>query len=224
MRKNLGLSWIASAILFFGTTTASGLTLWTELNFANSSFANPGVLTAGDVIVVDTRASNPDQDIFKTMFVSLVYDASELQYVGAELFDILVEDSCPGFCTPARLGPIVGGGQLEKPNDPASLGTGTEAWVNGFVHTNIDGASGLGGEVATRMTLQVLSNLTSVTIAMALTPGDTITDENLMEFAGPLSLNGIVITPEPGTAVLLGLGLICLGHRSQRRGSSTGGC
>ena len=217
MRKNFGLSLIASAVLFFSTTTASGLTLWTEVNSAGSTFANPGVLTAGDVIVLDVRASNPGQDIFKSMFVSLVYDATELQYIGAELFDILVEDSCTGSgCTPARLSPIVGGGQLEKPNDPASEGTGTDAWVHAFVHANIDGASGTGGEIATRMTLQVLANLTSVTIDMALTPGDTITDENLVEFAGPLSLNGIVVTPEPGTALLLGLGLLALGLRGRR--------
>ena len=153
---------------------------------------------------------------FKKDAVEMVYDATQLQYIGAELFDILVEDSCTGSgCTPARLSPIVGGGQLEKPNDPASLGSGTEAWVNAFVHTNIDGASGPGGEVATRMSLQVLADLSSVTIDMALTPGDTITDENLVEFAGPLSLNGIVVTPEPGTALLMGLGLLALGVRTR---------
>jgi hypothetical protein len=222
MGKRILLVLVATTILMLGAGTASSLVVSAELNGAESDFASSGTLTAGDTIVLDIRVSNPALDTFRSMFVSLVFDSTELQYSTASLFPILVEESCTGSgCTPGSLIPLgISAGQLQKPNDPESLGTGAEAWVNSLVHTTSDpaGASGPGGEIASRLTFEVLTGLSSVTLSMALTPGDTITDENLDEFAGPLSLNGIVVTPEPGTAVLLGLGLLGLG-RQTRTGS-----
>lgn len=216
--RRIGLILASAAILVLGAGAAKSIVVTTELNQGLSDFASSATLTAGDTIALDVRVFNPALDSFDAMFASLVFDSTQLQYLGAVLFPILVEETCVGTeCTTKSLMPIVGGGQLEKPNDPESLGTGSEAWVNSLVHTNPESAAGPGGEVANRLFFEVLTGLSSATFGMALTAGDIILDGNNAAFTGPLSLNGIVVTPEPGTAVLLGLGLLGLGRWPRAR-------
>ena len=133
---------------------------------------------------------------------------------GGATFNILTEASCVGFlCSPATLSPIVGQ-PFSKPNDPESLGTGTTEWVQAVAHTNPLGVNGAGPDQAVILAYEYIGAGGSdfVSIAAALTSGDAIVG------AGSVSFSGSVINvPEPGTALLMGLGLFGLGAAGRRK-------
>jgi hypothetical protein len=54
-------------------------------------------------------------------------------------------------------------------------------------------------------------------VDVALAPGDTIGGAGGSTFAEPVIVNGFTFVPEPGTPVLLGLGLVGLRSSGRRR-------
>jgi len=206
---------IATVIATATAQSARALDFSLTLDRPNSSFASATSLTAGDVFTVLAHASNPNQDAFVAIFLSLVHESLEIQPTGGARFDILTEASCTGFlCQPATLSPVAISPTLIKANSPSVLNTGTEAWAQMIAHvrvpvgSNIQGASGPGGEIAAKISFQVMQDLPSTTLSLASTSGDDIgivLGGGVESYTGPLTLGSLTIIPEPGTATLLGL-------------------
>ncbi len=223
MREKLIIGLIASSLLVF-STTANALDIDAVFNLANSTTANaPTVngaqdwtldLTAGDVIAFDVFVTNAPADVVQAVFASLVTDSTQMSFLGGAFNNILTEETCVGFlCSPATLAPGIGA-PISKPNDPLSAGTGTTEWIQAVAHTNPGGANGAGPDVAVLLAYQYIGagGGDLVNIDAAITAGDAVAG------AGSVSVSGSVINvPEPGTALLMGLGLFGLGAAGSRK-------
>ena len=222
-RKNVIIGLIASLLLVF-STTANALDIDAVFNLANSTTANaPTVnssqdwtldLTAGDVIAFDVFVSNGAEDVVQAVFASLVTDSTQMTFLGGAFSNILTEATCVGFfCSPATLTPGIAK-PVSKPNDPQTLGTGTTEWIQAVAHTNPTGANGAGPDSAVLLAYQYAGagGFDLVNIDAAITAGDAVAG------AGSVSVSGSVINvPEPGTALLMGLGLFGLGAAGRRK-------
>ncbi len=229
MRKNVILSVIASALLVMSTTAASALDISAVFNLGASNFAN-GVqtvnspqdivvdLTAGDVVAFDIVVTNTPQDTIESLFASLIVDQTQVSLLGGGFQDILV-GSCTGFlCTPPALSSGIAQ-PINKPNSPASLGAGDEQWIQVLAHTAQGGTDGTAPNNGLTVGLTIgVDGFQRIDFGIGATPGDAIAGPGGSPFTGTVNFSGAVINvPEPGTALLMGLGLFGLGVAGRRR-------
>lgn len=224
MRENVIIGLIASSLLVF-STTANALNIDAVLSLANSTTANaPTVnsdqdwtldLTPGDVIALSVTVTNAAADSIQAIFASLVTDSTQMSFLGGAFTDILTEATCVGFlCSPATLAAGIPS-PVSKPNDPDTLGTGDAEWIQAVAHVNVTGAAGVGPDSAVLLAYSYtgVGGSDFVSIAAALTLGDAVAGAG-----GTATFSGSVINvPEPGTALLMGLGLFGLGAAGRRK-------
>jgi hypothetical protein len=221
-KKNEGIRACAltlmALVLLFVSTSANALSISAEFNLANSVFANPVTLdnaneisvdlTTGDVIALDVVLANPSADLIKAIFASLTVDRTTLWFLGGAFSNALTEASCTGsMCSPATLTAGIPS-PIQKPSNPSSLGSGTTDWIQAVAHTNVDGTSGVGPDSAVLLAFQYmgLGGFEPVDIIATFTAGDATAG-----IVGPIEFRSALINvPEPGTGLLVGLGLLGL--------------
>ena len=233
MRKNFFVALIA-AVALLGATAATALDVVASLNAGGSSVANGFVdngdgtissdLTAGDFLVLDITAANPLGELVAGVFTTLSYDSTQLSFAGGNHSDIFQNATCTGFnCVPPALSSVTPAGQ--KANSPLTLGTGTEGWIQIIGHTStfqetmggLPGVRGTGPDVAAQVAFQVL---VSGTLEIVLGVGE-LAGDSVSSGVSSASYTGLVFNPvpvpEPGTALLMGLGLMGLGAAGRRK-------
>jgi len=232
MRKNVLISLIAGMALMV-SGAASALTLDARINTGAGSApivsgdggqTATGVLTAGDVIGIEIFVDNPTADIVTAIFSTLTWDGTQVAFLGGGFTGSILTGTCAGFsCVAPSLGPGIGAPTL-KPLSPFGQATGDTDWLQVLAHTNPGGTSGAGpDQVTVTMGFQVLAGgagTGEVAFGMIIEPNsDTVAGAGGGAFLGPINLAGAVVNPipEPGTALLMGLGLMGLGAAGRRK-------
>jgi len=227
---------LPSVLLLLGSVgSSSALTLSLEFDYGASVVANglepaaPHVakftsFTAGDIIALVVSADNTPNDVVTAIFATLAFDGTQLQYLGGGFTGPILEGTCTGFsCVNPELGPGIGSPVL-KPLSPFGQSTGSTDWLQVIAHTNPLGTNSATtpvSAVTSTLGFLVLPGATysciTCEINLMIEPNsDTVAGPGGGAFAGPVNLVSVSMAPEPGTALLVGLGLMALGASGRR--------
>jgi hypothetical protein len=224
MRSKLILGLITATLVVFGSFSASALSLNANIFgiFTDSSFGTPvadavidaegnatATLAAGQGVIISIDVANPDADTMTTMFSTLTADGAQIAAVlGASLPPTMLKG--PAFLDKAMSDVGTGG---VKGNTPSFPGTAGELWIQGTGYALQAGATGTGvDQILILLVLGDVAGNEFVNFAMGETSGDSILSPSTLTFDG-----ATINVPEPGTALLMGLGLAGLAGAGRRR-------
>ncbi len=223
MKPTLWIRCLVTASLLLGTTPGHALDISAVFNLGLSDFAN-GVravnapndievdLTPGDIVALEIVVANPTGDVIEALFSSLIVDRTQVSLLGGGFNDILAGTCTGAGCTPPALSSGIAQ-PISKPGQPSSLGFGNEDWIQVLAHTALGGTNGTGPDVGLLVGLTIRAGgFERIDFDLGLTPGDAVAHPGGQPFTGPVNFSGAVINiPEPGTALLLAIGLAWLG-------------
>jgi hypothetical protein len=176
--------------------------------------ATTNMLAPGNLIALEVVISNPNNEFLTGIFTSLVFDGTVLDFVGSEGVPAQILAGGTTF-NELALGDV-GTGEIKVNSPNPDDGTG-EVWLQATAFGSGGGTDGAGPDSYNLYFVlrPGVSGSSAILFEQALTPGDA-TD------APTLTLQSAYIQiPEPGTALLVGLGLIGLGAAGRRRSLSS---
>jgi hypothetical protein len=232
MRKNVLITLIVGMSLAI-SGAASALDLTARINTGAGSqplvsgdggATATGALAPGNIIGVEIFVDNAAQDVISAIFATLTWDGTQVAFLGGGFTGPILTGTCTGFsCVAPVLSPGIGA-PLLKPLSPFGQATGDTDWLQVFAHTNVDGTNGAGpNQVTVTMGFQILPGVGAgdeLAFGMIIEPNsDVVAGAMGGAFLGDINLSGAVINPipEPGTALLMGLGLMGLGAAGRRK-------
>ena len=204
---------LATALLFIGASTASAMSLT-----SSSPDAGPE-LAVGDQVTITVSLDTEGTDGITLLSVSINVDAEFLEYRGdlSSATSYILYSGKGGYMNAALDPPQLRFGTSNQVNvdfvgtdltNGTNAATGSAAGQGdqpgGLLATLVFDVTGLGDGVA-----DIYLSITSPGNVLALGGGATATPT--------LAGAGTVITPEPTTALLVGLGLLGLGVAGKRR-------
>ena len=165
-------------------------------------------LTAGHMILIGIEVSNPAAETITAIFASLVVQGDQIAgSLGTLVPPTMLKGPGPSDQSLAN----VNSGGVKM--GPSSYGQPGDVWVQAVSYALQAGASGTGPD-----TIQILFWVAEglaigdfVTFEMGLTAGDAIAGPSSTTFSSTV----IQVIPQPGTALLMGLGLIGLSARQR---------
>jgi hypothetical protein len=166
-------------------------------------------LAAGQAILITLDVSNLNGDFVTDLFSTIIIEGSQLNYLGGNYDAPTILVGGPVFMQ-TNLGAI--GSPSEKVNSPNANGTSGPVWIQStaYASTGTDG-TGPNNNIASLFFLVTgASGTDQILFDLTTTTGDVI--------SGSPTLSGAVINPipEPGTALLMGLGLAGLAAAGRR--------
>jgi len=233
MRKNVLIGLIAT-LFVISTSVASALSI--DANLDNivvgpspasaplgdlvidpSGDSATATLSAGNVVSITITVDNPDATHIAGIFVSLVTDGPQVTFLGANpVAPSILEGG--DFFNPLSLS-NVGSGAVKVNSPVQNDGSAGEMWIQALAFGSGLGSDGTGPDNAITLFYSIAgaSGGDEVAFTFALTAGDGIEDINQVPIDAQMS--GVVINPipEPGTALLMGLGLAGLAAGGRRQ-------
>jgi hypothetical protein len=233
MRKNVLISLIAT-LFVISTSVASALSIDANLDnivVGPSPASDPlgdlvidpsgdsatATLSAGNVVSITITVANPDNTSIAGIFVSLVTDGPQVNFLGANpVAPSILEGGT--FFDPLALG-NVGSGAVKVNSPVQNDGSAGEMWLQALAFGSGNGSDGAGPDNAITLFYSITGATgdDQVAFLFALTPGDGIEDTSQNPINAAMS--GVVINPipEPGTALLMCLGLAGLSAAGRRQ-------
>lgn len=177
--------------------------------------ARTGLLSEGDWISLSITVANPDNELFTGVFVSLVYQPDEVHYLGrTAVADTILEGGTPD--NPLALNDVGSGShKTGQPCDPGWYGPcAAGVWIQALAYGSRDGTDGAGPDVALTFVFEALGPALGreILFDLTMTAGDA-TDASVLNMSDAV----LVAIPEPGTGLLVGLGLGGLAAASRHR-------
>lgn len=239
MRRNIVIGLIMSMSLLITATTASALTIDVNVlgildgvSFAPKGSIGPGgdsasaALAVGDIINIGITVDNAAGDIVTDVVGTIIFQRDQLVifsqggFGGTSVAEILVftpPEFPPGQqrTSLARIAP-----PAIKINQPNPEGEAGDVWLQAAAFAGT-GTAGTGPDQMSNLFFTVRAGGLSVTqfdFDFVQTAGDSINT------TGTVTINNAFVTntnpiPEPGTALLIGLGLAGLSAAGRRRGA-----
>jgi len=177
------------------------------MTIAPSGDTTTGPLAPGDIVVIGIDVANPAAETIQAIFASLVVQGDQISGSPGTILPPEVLKG-PGPSDPSLLNLNSGD---SKGGEPGFYGDTNPVWVQAVSCALQAGASGTGPD-----TIQILFELGPgvavgdfVTFDLGFTAGDAVVGPSSTTFSSAV----IQVIPQPGTSLLMGLGLIGLGAR-----------
>lgn len=212
---------IAVSALVLYTASASAI----EFNLGISTSGDPAALVIGDTVDVDVFMDNPLNESYLGVGTALIYDPTVYALTGVTP-RTQIELSPGVFATPVLAAASAFGlSFLDNVIDPNEQSAGVVLMINALSTAPTNGTGSLdipGTFTETRPHASVQLTVIGVgdgTIATGFGQGQTLLDGTGAEVPGQAIFDSetLTIVPEPGTALLMGLGLAGLGAAGRRR-------
>jgi hypothetical protein len=224
---------ILSAMIFvLNTSTASALDLDSNIVgiFTDSSFMTsvPNLvidadgnatadLAPGDVVLLGIDVSNPIAEVISAIFATTTIEGSQFSgTLGAQLPPTMLKAT--GFGATSLANVNTGATKGNSPN--LNYGAPGDLWIQSVSYALQAGAEGTGpDQIQIALVLGASIGIGDfVNFALGETAGDAIAGAGGLPLSGPVTFEGATINvPEPGTALLMGLGLAGLAGAGRRR-------
>ncbi len=238
MRKNGILASVffsaSAAVLLFEASSVSALSLdaniagiFTDTTFttlvAGSTLDPSGDVAGADLrvgqgILVTIEIANPQAEAIGGIFATLTVAGDQLNQIDAIVASSILAGGTASV--PTSLSNLNSGDV--KANSPGQFGAPGDVWIQAVSYGSIPpGTTGTGPDIAAvQLFFEILdpTGVAQLDFILGLTDGDAIFDDAGVTLSDvTFSGAAIILTPEPGTALLLSLGLVGLATAGRRQ-------